>query len=66
MIHNCSEVFPKDSFEPEGNEKVYSNFLKELEFVDSQYPVKFPFKMGTYVFPDNYSFDKSHLIEELQ
>ena len=56
-----SQVFPNDSFEPESNERVYSNFLKELKFVDRRYSVKFPFKINTDVLPDNYSLVKSCL-----
>ena len=57
-----SQVFPNDSSEPESNESnVYSNFLKELKFVDSRYSVKLPFNIDTGVLPDNYSLAKSRL-----
>ena len=52
-----SQVFPNNSFEPASYENVYSNFLKELKFLDSRYSVKVLFKIGTGVFPDNYSLE---------
>ena len=40
---------------------VYSNFLKELKFVDSRYSVKLPFKIDTVILLDNYLLAKSRL-----
>ena len=53
--------FPNNSFEPESNENVYSNFLKELKFAHSRYSVKLAFKIHTEVLPDNYLLTKSRL-----
>ena len=56
-----SQVFPNYCCELESNENGYSNFLKELKFVDSCYSVKLLFKIETGVLPDNYLVTKSCL-----
>ena len=40
---------------------VYSNFLKELKFVDNRYSVKLVLKIDTVILPDNYLLAKSRL-----